>query len=187
MKTRLTLAVVIVTLVAFGSNAALAALAGDKVRWIAEETQTVVVLANGTRPDPNSNLGPPQPGDEEFITEDVFETMDGKTKGEKIGTDAIHCLFGVNHLHCTATVFLNGDQLHVATTFPMTEQEEEQNSGFDVAFKGGTGRFRDAGGDAHLTDIPSEDQQSRLTLWEVRLLQLSNETGGFLGGLLGGS
>ncbi len=177
MGTRLTLTTALIMLIALGGGAALAARSNEsaeKVRWIAQETEFVIVLADGSRPDPETVEGQPQPGDQFFFTDDVFATEDGTTKGDKIGTDAIHCIFGAaSHLHCEGTVFLEDGQLHLEATFPEPKERFE----IDVAFDGGTGTFRDAGGDAHLTDISPENHEVTLTLWEVRLLHLGDGAG----------
>lgn len=168
MKTPLALAVALVTLVAFGGTALAARTSGstEVVRWISQPTAFVVVLANGDRPDPTTLQGQPQPGDEFFQTQDFFATEDGRKKGDKIGNGAIHCLFGATHQHCEGTIFFEGGQLYGASTIPLHSEDEP-----DVAFTGGTGEFRDAGGDAHFTDISTEKQE--MILWEVRLLHLS--------------
>lgn len=182
MKTRLALTAALVTLVAFGGGTALAARSNEsteEVRWISQVTQFVFVLANGDRPDPKTLGGrQPQPGDQFFEAEDLFETQDGTTRGrDRIGTSVIHCLFGAaNHLHCDGTVFLEGGQLHFETTFPIPEERFE----IDIAFDGGTGEFRDAGGDAHLTDVSPENHEVTQTLWEVRLLHLDTDIGSLL-------
>ncbi len=186
MRTRLTLAVALVTLVAFGGSTAVAARTNDStetVRWISQETELVVVLANGTRLGPEASEELPQPGDQLFVTEDIFATQDGRTKGNKIGTNAIACVFGAaRNIHCDGTAFLESGQLQFGATFPLPEERLD----IDVTFVGGTGKFRAAGGDAHLSDIPPQNGEVSMTLWEVRLLDLQSGEGGLLDGLLGG-
>jgi hypothetical protein len=115
----------------------------------------------------------PMPGDQFFLTEDLFASDAAGTKGDRIGHTVIQCTFGIAEtLQCGGTAFLDGrGQVHVTATVPFTEDEEEP-APFDVALVGGTGEFATFGGDATLTDQESDEGPST-TLYAVRLRDLA--------------
>jgi hypothetical protein len=111
------------------------------------------------------------PGDQFFLTEDLFASDENGTKGDSIGRTIIQCTLGLaGSLQCAGTAFLDGrGQIHVSATVPFTE---EAGVPFDVAVVGGTGEFATFGGDATITDHDADTSEA-FSLYAMRLKDLA--------------
>jgi hypothetical protein len=140
----------------------------DNAQWIAVEDQFAIVLPDGetfTGEDPgpmDPNDAPPV-GTQLFISEVLYETEDGETRGDEVGRTHIQCTAQVvefNFLCEGAFVFDDGSQLlaSVAVDFSMEEGMET----FDIAVTGGTGDWFGATGAISVTDISTADETASL-------------------------
>lgn len=114
----------------------------------------------------------PHPGDQLFLTEDLFASDAAGTKGDRIGQTFIQCTFGLaQSLQCVGTAFIDGrGQVHLSATVPLTEEPAP----FDIAVLGGTRDFAGVGGDATATEGEGEGEDGpSTTLYEVRLQDLT--------------
>jgi hypothetical protein len=149
----------------------------NQLRWIAVEDHFAIVLPNGetfTDDAPEEGAPPeeelPPVGARLFISEVLFDTEDGTTRGDEVGRTHIECTVQVVEFHflCDAAfVFNGGSQLHgsVAADFS-SEMEEFQ---LVVPVTGGSMKFFGATGEIHLTDI-SESEDETMTLYEADLV-----------------
>ena len=122
----------------------------DDARWIAVEDEFALVLPNGEtftgdeQPPGDPDEAPPV-GTELFISEVLYETEDGETRGDEAGRTHIQCTAQVVEwaFVCDGVfVFDDGSQLHgsVAIDFAMPAET------FDIAVTGGTGEWFGATG-----------------------------------------
>ena len=126
---------------------------GDEAehRWIAVEDRFTVVLPNGETftedappPEAEEEEFAPPVGTQLFISEALYATADGTTRGEEIGRTHIECTAGVvpATLLCDiAFVFHNGSQLHGVVHVDFSTQNETEPLQFDIAVTGGTDDF----------------------------------------------
>ena len=147
-------------------------------RWIAVEDHFAVVLANGdtfTEEEPVMEQVDAIPvGTRLFLSEALYATDDGATRGDEVGRTHIECTAQVvaNNLLCDiAFVFDEGSQLHGTAHIDFSEQGPGQPEAFDIAVTGGTGDYSRASGQISLTDITDVDDPAAAvtTLYEADL------------------
>ena len=148
-------------------------------RWIAVEDQFTVVLPDGQTftedappPEAEEEEFAPPVGTQLFLSEALYATADGTTRGEEIGRTHIECTAGVasaTFLCDIAFVFHNGSQLHGVVHVDFASQSETEPLQFDIAVTGGTDDFFGATGEVSLLDItPADDPTAAtLTLYEA--------------------
>ncbi len=141
----------------------------DETRWIAVEDEFAIVLPNGetfTGDEEPEEMVPPV-GARLFIAEVLYETDDGKTRGDEVGRTVIECTsqaVPTTFLCDIAFVLDNGSQLHGSVAVDFSTEEESVS--FDIPVTGGSDDFFGAAGEVTLTDIsPSETET--VTLYEV--------------------
>jgi hypothetical protein len=156
----------------------------DENRWLAEEDNFAIVLPDGEtftddeEPSMEEEEIPPV-GSRVYISEVLYETEDGTTRGDEVGRTHIECsaqVVSVNFLCDIAFVFASGSQLHGTVLVDFAMEEEAEPFQLDIAVTGGTGDFFGATGDVSLTDItdPDEPDAPTETLYEADL-QLAND------------
>jgi hypothetical protein len=156
-----------------GPSTALAAddqSANGQDRWIAVEDHFAVVLPDGQTftdgNEPMDEVAPPV-GTRLFISEALFATDDGTTRGEEVGRTHIECTAQAvewNLLCDIAFVLDSGSQLLGSVEVDFSSAPEESLQ-FDIAVTGGTGDFFGAAGVVTLTDISSSPDET-VTLYE---------------------
>jgi hypothetical protein len=143
-------------------------LGTDNAQWIAVEDQFAVVLPDGETftgeedPGPLDPNDPPPVGTQVFVSEVLYETEDGETRGDEVGRSHIQCTAQVVEfifLCDGAFVFDNGSQLHASVALDFSMEGTES---FDIAVTGGTGDWFGATGAVSLTDITSEGEPAVL-------------------------
>jgi Dirigent-like protein len=162
-------------------SSALATEDDDGDRWIAAEDEVAFVLPDGTTFTEDS---PPMEGEEEsapvgtrlFITELLYDTDDGSTRGDEVGRTHIECTAQVvaDNFLCVAAFVFDDDedsQLHGTVDVDFASMDPAETVQFDVAVTGGTGAYRGASGVVTLTDVTDSDdpQAEVLTLYEADL------------------
>jgi hypothetical protein len=138
----------------------------DDAQWIAVEDEFALVLPDGeTFTGDEEPPGDPEDalpvGTELFISEVLYETEDGETRGDEVGRSHIQCTAQVVELAfvCVgAFVFDDGSQLHASVALDFSMPTES----FDIAVTGGTGEWFGATGALTLTDISTADETSSL-------------------------
>ena len=166
-----------------GQGSALAAedeSTGQDDRWIAVEDHFAVVLPNGEtftedNPPPmeQEDVLPPV-GTRLFISEALYDTDDGSTRGSEIGRTHIECTIQVaeaNTLCDIAFVFNDGSQLHGTVHIDFGAQSETEPLQLDIAVTGGTGAYSGASGEVSLLDIsdPNDPNAEIVSLYEADL------------------
>ena len=139
----------------------------ENAQWIAVEDQVAVVLPNGETfsgdPGPMDPNEAPDVGTQLFISEVLYATDDGKTKGDKVGRSHIQCTAQVvefTFLCDAALVFDANNQLLISTHLDFSMEEGAE--AFDVAVTGGTGDWFGATGAVTITDISTGDETASL-------------------------
>ena len=135
-------------------------------RWIAVEDEFAVVLPDGQTftedPGPmNPNDAPPV-GTRLFISEKLYKTDDGKTRGDAVGRSHIECTAQVvefSFLCDAALVFDDGSQLIVSVHLDFSDPSLEGEP-FDIAVTGGTNDFFGATGQITATDLSMSDTET---------------------------
>lgn len=150
----------------------------DEHRWLAEEDHFAIVLPDGetfTDEEPMTEADLPPVGARLFISEVLYATEDGTTRGDEVGRTHIECtaqVVPVNFLCDIAFVLDAGSQLHgsVLVDLGTTEESEEQFQ-FDIPVTGGSGDFFGATGVVTLTDVtdPDDPDAPTETLYEADL------------------
>ena len=147
-------------------------------RWIAVQDHFAVVLPNGeTFTGDEDPMGQPEGdvapvGTRLFLSEVLYATEDGETRGEEVGRDHIECTAQVveNTFLCQiAWVFDTGSQLHGVVHVDFGAQSETEPLQFDIAVTGGTGDYFGATGEVSLLDItdPDDPEAATETLYEA--------------------
>lgn len=138
-----------------------------QISWIAVEDDFAIVLPNGETF--TGDAGPMDPNDappvgaELFISEVLFATEDGVTRGDEVGRTHIQCTAQVvdfMFLCDAAFVFDTGSQLIVSVAIDFGT--EEGPTPFDIAVTGGTGDFFGATGVVTVTDTSTPRETSSL-------------------------
>ena len=138
----------------------------NQAEWIAVEDQFTVVLPDGqtfTGDDQgpmNPNETPPV-GTQLFISEKLYETQDGVTKGDEVGRSDIQCTEQAVKLmfRCDgALLFDDGSQLLASVVLDVGNQPNS----FDIAVIGGTGDWFGATGALTDTDISTANETAAL-------------------------
>jgi hypothetical protein len=146
----------------------------ESTRWIAVEDAFTIVLPDGTTfteedAPPEEDFLPPV-GSRLFVSEVLFTTHDGSTRGDEVGR---------THIECTAQavqttfvcdgvlVFDTGSQL--AASVALDFSAESEPASFDIAVTGGTGDYFGAIGALTLTDISSSEEET-VSLYEADLV-----------------
>jgi hypothetical protein len=153
---------------------------GSDDRWIAVEDHFAVVLPNGEtfgNEDPpmegeNGTFAPPV-GTRLFISEALYETDDGRTRGDAAGRTYIECTAQAvpAHLLCDiAFVLDDGSQLHGSVVVDFTPESATEQFRLDIAVTGGSGDYSDASGVVSLLDISADvEGDETVTLYEPDL------------------
>jgi hypothetical protein len=145
--------------------------ASGEDQWIAVTDNFVVVL-----PDGQTFTGDPQGGPEEapavgtqlFISEVLYSTEDGKTRGDQVGRTHIQCTaqaVAFNFLCEAAFVFSADSQLLVSAHLDFSTPEGGTS---DIAVTGGTGDWFGATGAVSITDLSTENES--VSLYEADVL-----------------
>jgi hypothetical protein len=146
----------------------------DQNRWIAVEDAFAVVLPDGQTftgdedPGPMDPNDPPPVGTELFISEVLFATEDGETRGDEVGRTHIQCTAQVVEFTflCDAAFVLDaGSQLLASAHVDFSGMEGPGT--FDIAVTGGTGDFFGATGVVSITESTPEEGSS---LYEADLV-----------------
>jgi hypothetical protein len=149
---------------------------GHHDRWIAVEDHFAVVLPDGQTSTQDSagpldENQPPPVGTELFISEVLYATSDGSTRGDAVGRSHIDCTAQVvefTFLCNAALVFDSGSQL-VATVHVDFSSQESEGQPFDIAITGGTGDYFGASGVITATDV-SQNTDETVTVYDADLL-----------------
>ena len=162
-----------------GPSTALASQADDhghgQVRWIAVQDKFAIVLPDGKTlgpgPGPGPGSGVPPVGARLFISEKLFATDDGKTKGDAIGRDHIECTAQVvsTTFRCDVAFVLDeGSQLIGSVALDLDNPQALMQ--FDIPVTGGSNKFFGAGGEVSVTDMsPSPEQTVSLDVVNVEV------------------
>jgi hypothetical protein len=139
----------------------------ENAQWIAVEDQFSVVLPDGQTfsgdPGPMDPNDAPDVGTQLFISEVLYATDDGKTKGDEVGRSHIQCTAQVvefTFLCDAALVFGADNQLLISTHLDFSMEEGAES--FDVAVTGGTGDWFGATGAVTITDMSSAEESASL-------------------------
>jgi hypothetical protein len=140
----------------------------NDAQWIAVEDDFAVVLPNGETftgddPGPMDPNDAPDVGTQLFISEVLYATEDGETKGDEVGRSHIQCTAQVvefTFLCDAALVFDADNQLLISTHLDFSMEEGAEP--FDVAVTGGTGDWFGATGAVTITDISTEKETASL-------------------------
>ena len=148
---------------------------GGQLRWIAVQDEFAIVLPNGETFTGEEEGGPeeelPPVGARLFISEALYATPDGTTRGDEVGRTHIECTAQVvqSYFVCDAAfVLTGGSQLHASVAADFSSETEEEFQ-LDVPVTGGSKEFFGATGVVHLTDI-SESEEETVTLYEADLV-----------------
>jgi len=143
-------------------------------RWIAVEDQFAVVLPNGEtftgddEPMNGEEEEVPPVGTRVFLSEVLYETEDGTTRGDEVGRTLIECTFhtvALNAMCDIAFVFDTGSQLHGTAAVDFGMESENEALQFDITVTGGTNDYFGATGEVSLTDISTTEDET-VTLYE---------------------
>jgi hypothetical protein len=143
----------------------------QQVRWIAVQDKFTAVLPDGTTLTEDPGQGVPPIGTRVFLSEKLFATDDGKTKGDEIGRDHIECTVQVVQtiFFCDVAFVLDeGSQLLASAALDFGSQSESTQ--FVIAVTGGTNDFFGAGGEVSATDISTSPDQPTVTLYKVNVV-----------------
>jgi hypothetical protein len=160
-----------------GPSAALASENdGGQLRWIAVQDEFAIVLPNGETFTGEEEGGPeeeelPPVGARLFISEALYATPDGTTRGDEVGRTHIECTTQVvqSYFVCDAAfVLTGGSQLHASVAADFSSETEEEFQ-LDVPVTGGSKEFFGATGVVHLTDISGSEEET-VTLYEADLV-----------------
>ena len=157
-----------------GPSTALAAEDDHKERWLAVEDHFAVVLPDGETftddgPMEDEEAAPPI-GSRLFLSEALYETADGTTRGDQVGRSHIECTAQVAPVHfmCDVTfVFESGSQLHGTVVVDFGTDETSGPFQLDIAVTGGTDDFFGATGEVSLLDITADPGAATTTLYEA--------------------
>ena len=110
-------------------------------RYLGVEGAFVYVHEGQPVEDPESAFEDPSVGDAFYFTERIYASNTDGDKGDRVGRLNVECVFGVKLVLVCDAVFRFKDrgQLFIATVPGDTRR-------FRIAVLGGTGEFRDAGG-----------------------------------------
>jgi hypothetical protein len=149
--------------------------AEDAEQWIAVEDQVAIVLPDGETftedPGPMDENEAPPVGTRLFISEVLYATDDGETRGDEVGRSHIECTAQVvefTFLCDGAFVFDTGSQLLASVHIDFSDPELE-GMPFDIAVTGGTGDYFGACGVVTVTDI-SDSADETVSLYEADLV-----------------
>ena len=149
--------------------------AEDAEQWIAVEDNFAIVLPDGETftedAGPMDENAAPPVGTRLFISEVLYATDDGETRGDEVGRSHIECTAQVvefTFLCDGAFVFDTGSQLLASVHIDFSDPELEGMS-FDIAVTGGTGDYFGACGEVTVTDI-SESADETVSLYEADLV-----------------
>jgi hypothetical protein len=148
--------------------------AEDAEQWIAVEDNFAIVLPDGETftedAGPMDENAPPPVGARLFISEVLYATDDGETRGDEVGRSHIECTAQVvdfTFLCDGAFVFDTGSQLLASAHIDFSDPELE-GMPFDIAVTGGTGDYFGACGVVTVTDISDSDET--VSLYEADLV-----------------
>jgi hypothetical protein len=144
----------------------------DGNTWIAVEDQFAVVLPDGTTftedPGPMDETEAPPVGTRLFISEVLYATDDGATRGDEVGRTHIECTAQVVEFtfFCDGAFVLDtGSQLLASAHLDFSDPSLE-GTPFAIAVTGGTGDYFGATGEITSTDI-SESPDEVVSLYEA--------------------
>jgi len=145
----------------------------DNARWIAVTDHFALVLPDGETFTGEGDPGPIDPNDvppvgtQLFVSEVLYETEDGETRGDEVGRTHIQCTAQVVELmfQCDgAFVFDNGSQLLGSVALDLSMEGE--GGSFEISVTGGTGDWFGATGAITSTDTGP----TSATLYEADLV-----------------
>jgi hypothetical protein len=148
---------------------------GGQHRWIAVEADFAIVLPNGDTftdedPPPDEEMDPPT-GARLFISETLYDTDDGETRGDEVGRSHIECTAQVNPstaFVCDGVFDIDDEgQLHGTVLIDFAEEDPEEQTTFDIAVTGGTGSFFGATGEVAFTDTTEDPEDEVTALYET--------------------
>ncbi len=150
-----------------GPSTAFAGEDGDHDhRWIAVEDEFAVVLPDGQTftgdAGPMDENDAPPVGTRLFISEKLYKTDDGKTRGDAAGRSHIECTAQVvefSFLCDAALVFDDRSQLIVSVHLDFSDPSLEGEP-FDIAVTGGTNDFFGATGQITATDLSTSETET---------------------------
>ncbi|SNR68314.1 hypothetical protein [Blastococcus mobilis] len=165
-----------------GPSTALASQEGGDhdYRWIGVEDQFAIVLPNGEtftedeEPTAGEEEAPPI-GTRLFVSEVLYETEDGRTRGGEVGRIHVECTFqavALNVLCDIAFVLDDGSQLHGTAAIDFSTQGTTEPLQVDIAVTGGTNDFFGATGEVSRLDISPTGGENAETvaLYETNLV-----------------
>ncbi|MDQ3856067.1 MAG: hypothetical protein M3281_06685 [Chloroflexota bacterium] len=162
-----------------GPSTALASQVGSDhdYRWIAVQDQFAIVLPNGETF--TEDQGPATGEDEAlpvgtrlFLSEVLYRTEDGSTRGDQVGRTHVECTFqavALNALCDIAFVLDTGSQLHGTADVDFSTEGTTEPLQLDIAVTGGTDDFFGATGEVSLLDISPAGGET-VTLYETNLV-----------------
>jgi hypothetical protein len=141
----------------------------NATQWIAVEDEFAVVLPDGQTftGDDQGQMGPndaPPVGTQLFISEVLYQTKDGKTRGDEVGRSHIQCTAQVVKLtfRCDgALVFDDGSQLLASVVLDFSTELKS----FDISVIGGSGDWFGATG--VLTNTDMSTPKETVSLYEA--------------------
>jgi len=164
-----------------GPSTALASQDDDhgqsQLRWIAVQDKFTAVLPDGTTLTEDPGPGLPPVGARVFLSEKLYATEDGKTKGDAVGRDHIECTAQVvNSTFLCDVAFVLDDGSELIGSVALDFSSSEATTQFDVPVTGGSGHFFGAGGVVSATDISASPNQPTETLYELDIV-VEHESG----------
>ena len=155
------------------------AAAGDdghskgKDQWIAVTDHFVIVLPNGqtSTGEPQGNpTKAPDVGTRLFISEVLYATADGKTRGDKVGRSHIECTAqAVDFIFLCDASFVFGSNSELLVAAHIDVSSEQQGGTSEIAVTGGTGDWFGATGSVTITDMSTATESVSLYKADVVL------------------
>jgi hypothetical protein len=144
-------------------------------RWIAVQDHITVVLPDGQTFTGNSGpMDPNQPppvGTRLFLSEALYATDDGSTRGNGVGRTHVECTAQViaTTFMCDAALVFNGGSELLASAHLDFGSPSPQGTPFVIAVTGGTKDFFGATGEMTVTDKSTSPSES-VSLYEADLV-----------------
>ena len=144
-------------------------------QWIAVEDHFAIVLPDGETftedAGPMDESEAPPVGASLFISEVLYATDDGETRGDEVGRSHIECTAQVVEFTflCHAALVFDAESQLLASVHVDFSDPSAEGTPFDIAVTGGTGDYFGATGALTLTDI-SESADETVSLYEGDLV-----------------
>jgi hypothetical protein len=142
-------------------------------QWIAVQDQFDVVLPDGQTftgdPGPMNPNEAPAVGTRVFLSEVLYATDDGKTRGDKVGRTHIECTAqAVDFIFlCDGSFVFGPDNQLLASV--AADFGPDSSSDFQIAVTGGTGHWFGATGAVSVTDMSTADESVALYTADVEV------------------